>query len=95
MSGKASLLVHTRFFPPFLKVPFWELVLNHVSQLLICINASTGFILYLAMSKEFRRQVSSFRRSFLVAASNNGNINRKSNNKGNVASAAVVELKAA
>ena len=38
-------------------LPFWFLVTNHCSQLLICINASLGFVVYCAMSKEFRAEL--------------------------------------
>ena len=35
--------------------PFWALVMNHCSQLLICINSSLGFVVYCVMSQEFRK----------------------------------------
>ena len=40
-------------------LPFWFLVTNHCSHLLICINASLGFVVYCAMSKEFREAFNS------------------------------------
>ena len=38
--------------------PFWALVLNHVSQLLICVNSSLGFVIYCVMSRDFRSVLS-------------------------------------
>ena len=38
-------------------LPFWFLVTNHCSQLLICINASLGFVVYCVMSPEFRAEL--------------------------------------
>ena len=38
-------------------LPFWFLVTSHCSQLLICVNACSGFVVYCAMSKEFRAEL--------------------------------------
>ena len=37
--------------------PFWALVLNHISQLFICVNSSLGFVIYCVMSRDFRNVI--------------------------------------
>ena len=35
-------------------IPFWVLILNRISQLLLTVNASVGSVIYCIMSRDFR-----------------------------------------
>ena len=37
--------------------PFWALVVNHCSTLMLCFNASIGFAIYCFMSSDFRAEL--------------------------------------
>ena len=37
--------------------PFWALIMNHCSQVLLCVNASMGFLVYCIMSSDFRKEL--------------------------------------